>query len=53
MNGRYGQVVGCGGGSDLPAPAPNPGLEPTAYSLRYAPAFGSGSGPAFGTNWQW
>jgi hypothetical protein len=28
--------------------APNKALEPTAYSVRSAPAFGGGSPPAFG-----
>jgi hypothetical protein len=27
---------------------PNQGLEPTPSSVRYAPAFGRGSGPALG-----
>jgi hypothetical protein len=30
----------------LPSPAPNEGLEPTPSSVRCAPAFGRGSGPA-------
>jgi hypothetical protein len=33
----------------LPEPAPNIGLELTAYSLRYAAASGSSSGLAFGS----
>jgi hypothetical protein len=32
----------------LPAPAPNKALEPTPYSLRFAPASGRGSPRAFG-----
>jgi hypothetical protein len=32
----------------LPTSAPNQALEPTPYSLRYAPASGRGSPPAFG-----
>src|SRR5262245_14207076 len=50
MNGWYGQVLGCGGASDLPAPAPNPAVEPTPNSLRscVAPAIGRGSPPALG-----
>jgi hypothetical protein len=34
----------------VPEPAPNQGLEPTAFSVRssLAPASGSGSGPTFG-----
>jgi hypothetical protein len=32
----------------LPSPTPNEGMEPTAYSVRYASASGSGSCPAFG-----
>jgi hypothetical protein len=37
MNRRYGQVLGCGEGSDLPAPALTPAVEPTHNSLRAFP----------------
>jgi hypothetical protein len=32
----------------LPSSAPHEGLEPTSSSVRCAPAFGCGSGPALG-----
>jgi len=44
-------VAGLGrevGWTSLMHPAPNQALEPTPYSLRFAPAFGRGSPRAFG-----